>query len=133
MREAQRVVALVGTSKWIRWEMGEIVARGYTAKTLFLVPARRTWWRRKTEKEQRIEALTETLCLAAGELTGKVAKRHSVLCTVMRNGEPLVLTSRVVHSNALFLAAMIGHYVLLLEEQGKAADGHKTSDTVVAS
>jgi hypothetical protein len=134
MGEAQRIVALVGTSKWIRWEMGEIVARGYTAKTLFLVPVPRPWlWRRKNEKEQRIEALSETLGLPAGELTGKVAKRHSVLCTVMRNGEPLVLTSHVVHSNALFLAAMIGHYMLLLEEQGKAAGGHKTSDTVAAS
>ena len=135
MREAQRVVALVGTSKWIRWEMAEIVAREYTAKTLFLVPAPRAWWakRRKTENEQRIEVLAGTLGFAAAELTGKVGKRHSVLSAVVRNAQPLVLTSRVVHSNALFLAAMIGHYMLLLDEHGKKADGQKTSDILPRS
>jgi len=123
MNNARNIVASVGISPWIKWEISEIVARKHLQKTLFMFPITLQWgsmfqrFRRwalaeswileeKAQEALRIKVLEES---AGVKLQDQVAADEFVLSTVLLKSNLLVLVSKKPSSNALVLALIVAH------------------------
>jgi hypothetical protein len=122
MASSHAIVAAVGLTPWIKWELSEIVARNYTSKTLFLFPVMTRFGfriRRKRRKQQaeRIEVLTEIMPADVRSQDFELKKKEVLLAYVSNAGRKVAIVCRKPSSNAQFLAAILAHYFLMSSEQ----------------
>ena len=109
------LVASVGVSSWIKWELSEIVSRGHLSKTVFLLPA--------TQRDERIKALVDSLPMEHNRALSQLPLTTPVLACVATLGNVTVLTCDSPSSNAQFVATIVGHHLVVRAEEGGLLTG----------
>ncbi len=133
MGNSKAIVACVGTTGWIKWELAEINNRNFTGKTLFLFPVtiQFGFWlasKRLRQQAQRIDVLKQILPQELQPQETKLNKKELLLAYVVRQNATVMVTSKRVTSNAQFLSAIIAHYIAKssgpenIEDLGTPAD-----------
>jgi|HubBroStandDraft_6_1064221.scaffolds.fasta_scaffold65868_2 hypothetical protein len=120
MDNAQKIVASVGISHWIKWELAQLADRKFLDKTVFLFPTTvksgfRIQRKRQEQQSQRIEAFAHSVHLDPASMSAGLEKNESLLASLVTDGNITLLTCRNLGgnpANALFLAAMVAHCVL---------------------
>lgn len=131
MNSAQLLLASVGNSRWIKWELAEIINRGFERKALFFFPVtirRGRWWlswgvRRKQRAQQleRITAIVEAYPSNRSPDYTVLSKNEFLLAQVTAGPQTYLLTTLKPGSNSQVLAIIVGHYLLGHSEQSIAS------------
>jgi hypothetical protein len=121
MARSQAIVVAVGTTHWVKWEIGEIFSRKYAGKTLFLFPVtvRSLFFRKRqvlAEQARRIQALREAA--PPGQQFRLAQKNEVLLACIATLDRNIAITCQYKRAmpNTHVLAAMIAHYFLMCDD-----------------
>lgn len=117
MERSQLLVASVGTSKWIKWELAESLRRGFENKSLFIFPltmhrGRRAKQKQAAQHEERINTLKALYSPSESPDYKTLRPKEFLLVQVGAQAQTILLTTHKPGSNSLVLAVVIGHYLL---------------------
>lgn len=114
---AQLIVVMVGTSKWLAWELDQILSRGYASKSMVLLPdVRGFWFTRGRRREERVNHLVALLAATAwgpaiSELSAQ-ARRRLRAVALREGGGVVTILSRSGSRDSHHLAAIVADHVI---------------------
>lgn len=133
---ARWIVASVGLSQWIKWELGEIRQGGRLVSSIFVFPvavARGpffirwimnvfTRYKRRREQRERFIALVEQLPPEAVPVASStnISRTDWLLASVVTSSRLVMLISKTPSMNSQFFAAIVAH-CLVAESSSVAA------------
>jgi hypothetical protein len=117
MDRSLAIVAAIGTSHWIQWELGEIVARGHLSKAIFLMPETGGvplpgTTRRGQELQNRRLSILAASVPPRYHAQLSAAPKATLLAVAFEGESVFMLTSRTGTGSARYLAAVLCHYRL---------------------
>ena len=117
MEKAQLILASVGSSEWIKWELAESLRRGFEDKSLFIFPVTiRSVWRLKRKRAAQQTERINTLRALYGPTEQPnydiLKPNEFLLAQVTTSAQTILLTSRLPGSNSQLLSVVVGHYLL---------------------
>jgi hypothetical protein len=123
MADSRTIVAAVGITPWIKWELSEIVRRRYVDKTIFLFPVTAKSAKERTKQQAlRIQVMNELTQQEIDHENLGLEKSELLLSLVVKGDRIIVITSKKFGSNDKFLAAIVAHYILIDSEHNVERD-----------
>lgn len=124
MGSARWIVASVGTSNWIKWEVAEVMGRGYGRKALFLFPSTVTsFWRphakRKAQEQERLSALMAAVSADKRLPADAVPAKTLLLAAVLQDQKWTLITCKAATANAYLLATALSHFLLQFKREDR--------------
>jgi hypothetical protein len=119
MERSSNIVAAVGLTDWIKWELQEITQRGHTEKTFFLFPVTnlkrwRPLKRLRQQQEERLNVFKEIIGLDIAPILEN--KEFILVCYKSKNGTHVVTTKKP-SSNTQVMALAVAHGIFRLEQE----------------
>ncbi len=117
MEAAQCIIAAIGTSQGISWELSQLVNRKLESKTIFLLPSSSWWtvltWRDEKRKKQLVEILARHFPPECRQQLLEFPRPGRIRALVINGGKPIFVTSRWSTSGTIYLASIVSHYLFL--------------------
>jgi hypothetical protein len=114
---AQLIAIFVGSTKWVNWEISQVISLNLTDRLILLMPESRFWlpWRHSSAMKQRLAMLAQAMASTSWSAAiSQVGRAWSVRAIVLeRDGRICVIRSVPRSRDSYQLAAVIAHHMVL--------------------
>ena len=120
MASSRWIVAAVGSSGWIKWEISEIIAKTYLGKALFVFPDASFGRKRREQQERRFQTLAERIPTDFAAEVAHLDKSEFLEAYVHKTDKTVLITC---HENlsSPFVSAVVAHYFLMKSDGTSSA------------
>jgi hypothetical protein len=116
-KSAQLISIFVGSTKWVNWEISQVISLNLTDRLILLMPESRFWlpWRHSSAMKQRLAMLAQAMASTPWSAAiSQVGRARSVRAVVLeRDGRISVIRSVLRSRDSYHLAAVIAHHMIL--------------------
>jgi hypothetical protein len=133
MASSRWIVAAVGSSRWIKWEISEIIAKTYLGKALLVFPDASLGRKRREQQERRFQTLAELIPTDFAAEVAHLDKSEFLEAYVHKTDKTVLITCHDDLSSP-FLSAVVAHYFLMKSDGTSSSSLDdvtiRTSDTL---
>src|SRR5262245_61523918 len=116
-RSAQLIAIFVGSTKWVNWEISQIISLNLADRLILLMPESRFWrpWKHIRAMEQRLAMLKQAMASTPWSAAlSQLDRAWSVRAIVLeRDGSISLIRSVLRNRDSYHLAAVIAHHLIL--------------------
>jgi hypothetical protein len=116
-KSAQLISIFVGPTKWVNWEISQVISLNLTDRLILLMPESRFWlpWRHSTAMKQRLAMLVQAMASTPWSAAiNQLSSAWSVRAISLESdGSILVIRSVLRNRDSYHLAAAIAHHLIL--------------------
>jgi len=116
-KSAQLISIFVGSTKWVNWEISQIISLNLTDRLLLLMPESRFWlpWKHIRAMEQRLAMLKQAMASTPWSAAlSQLDRAWSVRAIVLeRDGSISLIRSVLRNRDSYQLAAVMAHHMIL--------------------
>jgi hypothetical protein len=116
-KSAQLISIFVGPTKWVNWEISQVISLNLTDRLILLMPESRFWlpWRHSTAMKQRLAMLVQAMASTPWSAAiNQLSSAWSVRAILLESdGSILVIRSVLRNRDSYHLAAALAHHLIL--------------------
>ena len=119
MDKARYIILLSGTTRWVNWELSQVIERGLEARLILMFPRRPWWllWRRVRSENARLIKLRDTLAGTPWVPNLALIDRPQDIraLVLQRGGGVLLIRSRPRNRDSYHLAVLLAQRQMLID------------------
>jgi hypothetical protein len=116
-KSAQLIAIFVGSTKWVNWEISQIISLNLADRLILLMPESRFWrpWKHNQAMEQRLAMLKQAMASTPWSAAlNQVGRARSVRAILLGSGGSIsAIRSALRNRDSYHLAAVIAHRLTL--------------------